>query len=794
GARVEGRVTDPAGAPIDDVTVMLIGGDAMAAAVAMMTGGEGQATTAADGWFRIDDRREGETVDIVFRREGYGPQRLSGIAAPTLTPLAVTLQPASSISGSVADGEGRPIAGAEVTATRALGGPRGPGMFMMFNFVRPVDTDEQGKFTVDGLEPGKISLSVNAAGWQPHAREVEVPAGEDVTGVAVVLEPGAVVEGRVVGPDGAPVSGAQVGPVAGRQGGPGPRLRGAVQTDGDGRYRLEELLPGPASIEAEKQGFGRAVRDIELRTGANELDLQFEGGPPVSGVVLDPDGAPVPNADVRLNVAGQPWGGPTASTAADGTFRFERVAPGEYELDAAARGFAPSRGEVRVQVESEAVSGLEVRLARGGAIAGTVTGLAPEEYPDVDVLVVCRESWSMQRADVNFEGRFRVDGLAPCRYDVQGTVARTGRQARAEVELAAGAAEAAVELPFGLGLKLSGRVLLARQPVSGALVFASADNGRGTAPVRTDQEGKFNLEGLEADTYTVQVMEWSKGISHREVVVLDATRDITINIPTSRVAGRVLDAGDRQPIAGAVVTLTREGDDNPMRGMAGMGAATSAADGAFSIDHVAPGAWKLSARKDGYAVSGQLVSVMSGQDAGNVEVVLEPTEGLTLEVRLPGGRPASQVELALLDAAGQVMSTGTRQTGENGRVRLASAPAGSWELLIGAPGAAMLSTGVTAPGGPYAIELPPACRLQVRVADLVATRGSGAISLVGADGRQQRFLAWGGALNELRLVDGQINFEQLPPGQWTVYVRGDDGRTWRGTVATIPGAPASLSL
>ncbi|MBP7149659.1 MAG: carboxypeptidase regulatory-like domain-containing protein, partial [Acidobacteria bacterium] len=42
GARVEGRVTDPAGAPIDDVTVMLIGGDAMAAAVAMMTGGEGQ--------------------------------------------------------------------------------------------------------------------------------------------------------------------------------------------------------------------------------------------------------------------------------------------------------------------------------------------------------------------------------------------------------------------------------------------------------------------------------------------------------------------------------------------------------------------------------------------------------------------------------------------------------------------------------------------------------------------------------------------------------------------------------
>ncbi len=75
----------------------------------------------------------------------------------------------------------------------------------------PSDTDEGGVFLLEGIGPGTISLSATASGWQTAVLDdLEVPEGEDLEGIELVMEPGAVIEGRVYGPDGEPLPGAMV--------------------------------------------------------------------------------------------------------------------------------------------------------------------------------------------------------------------------------------------------------------------------------------------------------------------------------------------------------------------------------------------------------------------------------------------------------------------------------------------------------------------------------------------------------------------------------------------------------
>ena len=69
-----------------------------------------------------------------------------------------------------------------------------------------------------------------------------------------------------------------------------------------------------------------------------------------------------------------------------------------------------------------------------------------------------------------------------------------------------------------------------------------------------------------------------------------------------------------------------------------------------------------------------------------LRISLDPTEGLTLDVRLPDGRVASEVRAAVLDPSGRALLSGTYGTGENGRVRLSAVPPGTWELLLGSTG------------------------------------------------------------------------------------------------------------
>jgi len=116
----------------------------------------------------------------------------------------------------------------------------------------------------------------------------------------------------------------------------------------------------------------------------------------VEGVVLDPNNAAVPNANVTISnsVTGYTR---TVTSNSDGTFRFDNVPPNNYQLRADASGF-----NVATQVVSVRTSvpiNLKIPLTVGGATASvTVTGAnasemlenVPSTHTDVDQTLIQR--------------------------------------------------------------------------------------------------------------------------------------------------------------------------------------------------------------------------------------------------------------------------------------------------------------------------------------------------------------------------------------------------------------------
>jgi hypothetical protein len=440
---------------------------------------------------------------------------------------------------------------------------------------------------------------------------------------------------------------------------------------------------------------------------------------------------------------------------------------------------------------------LEVKLALGASLTGTVSGLAPGKLAQVAVRAVQeRESWSSFESAVDRQGHYRIEDLPAGSWRIVASHVDSGQQARGDVTIAPGSIEARLDLRFGGGLALSGRVVQGDVAITGADLFAHGTDVDSSGRGRTDSDGRFSMGGLEPGTYRVELNQWESGLFHEETVEARASREVLIRIPAARVSGRVVDSTDRRPVSGARVALApQEGDASGASAFRLDRSATTDLDGRFSMANVPDGAWRLTATAQGYAAQTATATVKNGHDVENVGIALDATDGLSLEVRLPSGRPPDEAVVAVLDSGGRAVVSGSFATGENGRVRISTVPPGSWDLLVGASGSATASLRASAPGVPVPVALPPACTLDVRVPGLEASQAVATATIAGTDGRPYREVSWyDEPRSQWRLSAGRVRIDDLPPGAWTVSVSASDGRTWRGTAETTPAAPASLTL
>jgi protocatechuate 3,4-dioxygenase beta subunit len=327
----------------------------------------------------------------------------------------------------VADGTNAPIADARILVlpsapprptTAGRGGPFGPGWRPM-----QAQTDENGRFVIEKVEPGTYRLEVQKTGFAPAGVEgrgatTEVAAGK-TTEVALALHKGGVIAGKVLDAQGEPLADVRLMAMrrmerpAGMPGPPGAStflvpapFSGQQQTNDLGEYRIAGLAPGEYYVAATPNGgmslggpgtvpasTGKAnvttyypgtieqtaATPIKVAAGDTVYNIVFAmqstPGYRVTGRVVDENGAPVSGAMVML-MGSRPSGfmGPPghATSGDDGRFTFTDVASGSYHVNASIPiQVGPGRGSTAI-ASGGIVGGREVYTwtslsGRGGA-------------------------------------------------------------------------------------------------------------------------------------------------------------------------------------------------------------------------------------------------------------------------------------------------------------------------------------------------------------------------------------------------------------------------------------------
>lgn len=789
GAALEGVVVDPHGLTLAEARVwaLVTGSDAAMNAFFRGPEDEPQAVTGADGRFRIDGLRPGERVEVVVRRQGYSGGEAAGVEPPVAEPVRIVLNPAVRVSGRVLDLDGKGIAGAFVD--HSLKRVRGNSIGWT-TLGKPVSTDAEGRFAIDGVEPGIVVLFAHAQGFVAGNRDdLAVVAGRDLEGVEIVLRQGARVAGRVLDAAGEPVAGAQV---MVEQSARSSMSRSQLSmSDGDGIYGIDGVEPGPRTLVARHDDGRRAAAELEVREGDNTLDLRLAGGVEVTGVVRDADGLALGGARIELIAGGRFWRPRETTSLADGSFVLTDVLEGAYQLRGESDGYAPV--ELPIHVASEPVGGLVLRLDRGGSIVGQVRGLEFAALSQVRLFASSDRSNS-RSGTLDFQGRYRLGNLRPGTWQVQARLAGGGRSARGEVVLAEGQTEATLDLEFGEGWVLSGRVSSGGQPVAGATVSVRGRDVVGGGDASTSQAGDFRIQDLKSGSFNLSV-QTAQGFVHGQEIALTADLELEIALATGEVRGVVLDSVDRAPIAGAEVILKPPPGAESGASFWRVRSTQTDSRGAFRISEVATGTWSVAAERSGYARAERIAVIGTGTDLEEIELELQPTEGVSLEVRGGGGRVPEMLIASVTDAAGRAVAGGIYTPTDTGRVRLRDVPAGSWEVLLNADDSAVMQIQVVVPGPAVPVALVPAATLELVVPGLSGSDLVARASLADPAGRPFRVPDWSGSTrSEWPMRGGRMQIRNLPAGAWAVTVVAPDGRTWSGTAAATAGVSTELKL
>lgn len=551
GVTLAGRVLDEGEEPVAGAAI-----EAHPAA-----GGEPRrAASGEDGAFALADLPPGERLAVTVRHPDFATARLPEVEVSP-APLDIVLRAGATVSGRVVDGAGRGVGEAVLLVAPDGDPPRGesPGAEADADTAEQQAVEPDGRFTVRGLPAGRVTLRATAPGYR-EARLVGIEVAPDapLEGVELALEQAAVLIGSVRAADGAPLPGARVSLVRGEA---DDAPFAAAVADDAGAFRIEGLEPGPVRAEAEHPGHRRAARPLDLTLGENRVDLVLGQGLAVAGRVVDDAGAPVGGAEVAVEAAPGALGSRSTRSGADGSFRLAGLEPGPLALTARGDGFVPARLEL--ELGAEPVEGLEVRLARGGAVAGRLLGLAAADLERVEVAAFAPDRGT-RAGVVEPGGLYRIEGLSSGDWTV--AAGAGARQARGRVRIDGGEAE--LDLDFGSGLRLAGRVRVGGRPLAGAEVTLAGTAGQGLAATSTGAAGEFELTGLAAGPYRLRVAEPRGGFSHEQTVELDADRELALDLAAERVAGQVEAADGSGPVPGAVVRL------EPLAGSAGAVAAT----------------------------------------------------------------------------------------------------------------------------------------------------------------------------------------------------------------------------
>lgn len=564
---VSGVVEDVSGGPIADALVQARDQGNW------WTGSGGRALTRSDAQGKFSLWLPPGEVYVWALAEGYAENGAEAIAPSAK--VEVLLTPESTLSGIVVEhGAGTPVEGAIVSIGGWRGGVDDGGGFGGGG-ASTARTDEQGRFRIARLRPGRYKPNASASGrYGEAAQSVLLGLGQSADGVRIEVHTAATVRGQVVIDEGngktRPCADGWVGleeEAAGRWTGD--------STEDDGTVEIHAVLPGRYDVNVRCENLlSRDKYDpIEVKT-ADVEGLVWTVGPgaTIRGVVKNSEGTPVASAHVQASSTGGParsqrsWGGD--DTDKDGSFILKGLVGGDYTLEVTASGERDAEPKTKVTVPAGGETTVEITLPGSGTIAGSVVDSEGKPVPNARVRVA-NNGWRWnddgRTAD---DGTFTIEGVEPGDRrvvatrgwwdemrkpgskddDVQGervqVVAGKTASVRLVVESRSGVIHGTVRDERGEPVVDAWVISSRESEAAGALAGGAARETRwqwrsDERPVITSTDGSFTLRELAPGTYAVRAFRRGGGEAVVEHVKLGSTVTVVIK-STGSIAGRIV--------------------------------------------------------------------------------------------------------------------------------------------------------------------------------------------------------------------------------------------------------------
>ncbi|HEY0142742.1 MAG TPA: carboxypeptidase-like regulatory domain-containing protein [Thermoanaerobaculia bacterium] len=808
GIEVRGRVLDADEKPVADAAIAVLQDPAGTTPMpldGMLSSGNARPLfeSAADGTFRL--RLNDKPHDVTVVKEGYAPARIGGFT-PGGDPLRVVLTRGASIEGRVvrkdggAVGEGEIFLGGEdgthtmipiaadgsFAATSLVPGEysltvvtehgarlekivKAPAANLLLELERTVTVtgtvvdkasgtplskyrvysgsgttavENGGPFQLQ-LSPGEAEIMVEADGYTRGQHELTIEPGKPAS-VEIAMVRARSIRGRVVGPDGSPLAEAMVMVHE--------RYESGETTAEEGEFQLDGVPVGVVTLAISREGYlGRRVAVAADRT---EVEIALTKGRGTTGRVVDENGQPVERAQITASSAAHDADTQTATSIADGTFRIDGLADGRHTFRAAKPGYREA--ELRdVDLAANAPVVLTLRGSGAtGTLRGSVSGFAGGSWLHGSVTVSSLDDdrgWA--QGVIQRDGSYRVEDApagpievraraASARKEISSRRVTTQLPARGEVE---------VNLAFDDSVVIRGVVTAAGQAAAGRSVSFYSSNGSWRS--YTDNDGRYELTGIEPGQYQVSVMSGSRTYTTIYEVTGSATFDIAADF--ARLEGRVVDR-DGAAVAGAKIEASAQNNSVDT---------TSDSRGAFTLE-VQAGAYEVRASKKGFATA------LTRGETGGSPLLLRLVQSDGIQVRLVDARDNTTL-------GGYVVARDTRgvQLGRvheqeaDGTLRLAVA-SGSYRVSVSADGYATQTVLASAPmTSELRIGLTPGGTLIVTT-DRDATE---TVKLVMANGEEYVRCECNG-IAAIRLTGKITQIEHIAPGAYAMQVIGAGGK------------------